>query len=80
MVEVLSSSTQRTDRIEKFSEYARAGVREYWLVDPEKKTVEIYALKQGAYVLIDKYNTNQIAKSEILPGFNVNVNDLMDIF
>jgi len=80
VVEVLSSSTQRTDRIEKFSEYARAGVREYWLVDPEKKTVEIYVLKQGAYVLIDKYNTNQIAKSEILPGFNVNVNDLMDIF
>ena len=47
VVEVISSSTERTDRVEKFLEYAKAGIREYWLIDPEKKTVEVYSLRGG---------------------------------
>ncbi|MEA3344986.1 MAG: Uma2 family endonuclease, partial [Chloroflexota bacterium] len=48
-VEVLSPGTRSTDRDEKFLEYARAGVEEYWLVDPEAQTIEVFTLEEGAY-------------------------------
>ena len=43
VVEVLSPSTAVIDRTTKFEDYAAHGVSEYWLVDPEKQTVEQYA-------------------------------------
>lgn len=41
-VEVLSRSTEKRDRTIKLSKYQKAGVREYWMVDPKKKIVEVY--------------------------------------
>lgn len=47
VVEVLSPATSRKDRSLKLSKYKRAGVREYWIVDPKWKTVLVYAFKKG---------------------------------
>ncbi|MCP4702257.1 MAG: Uma2 family endonuclease [Gammaproteobacteria bacterium] len=44
IVEVISPSSSRLDRVIKFSAYERAGVREYWLADPHARFVEVYAL------------------------------------
>lgn len=49
VVEILSPSTQRHDRFTKFSLYQRAGVREYWIVDPDSKTVQSFILEDGHY-------------------------------
>lgn len=49
IVEVASPSTRRWDRVKKLRVYARFGVREYWLVDPEDETVEILVLESGQY-------------------------------
>jgi len=76
VVEVVSPSTERTDRVEKFKEYEKAGVREYWIVDPDKKIVEIYGLRGSQYILLGRYNSLQTASSEILKGFNVKVEEL----
>jgi len=76
VVEVISSSTERTDRVEKFLEYAKAGIREYWLIDPEKKTVEVYSLRGGDYILVGKYSGSQVATSEMLPGFKLRASEL----
>jgi len=46
VVEILSASTRRKDMSIKLSKYAEAGVREYWLVDPEKKRILVYPLEQ----------------------------------
>lgn len=43
VVEILSPSTARRDRVEKKSIYARCGVDEYWLVDPRRREVTIFA-------------------------------------
>src|SRR3989441_10099463 len=51
LVEVLSPGTARRDRVRKLNAYARHGVRHYWLVDPEAKTVEAFELVEGAYRL-----------------------------
>lgn len=73
VVEVTSPATRRTDRVEKFAEYAQAGVLEYWIVDPEAQTVEVYELKGGAYELIGKWGMGQTAHSVLLVGFTVEV-------
>lgn len=49
VVEILSPSTQRHDRFVKFSLYQRAGVREYWIIDPDSKTVQSFILEDGHY-------------------------------
>jgi len=48
-VEILSRESVQRDRVEKFQEYARGGVREYWLIDPEARRAEFYFLEDGAY-------------------------------
>ncbi|MDR3303141.1 MAG: Uma2 family endonuclease, partial [Treponema sp.] len=49
VVEILSPSTAWKDRGEKCALYERAGVKEYWIVDPQKKTVRVHLLQNGAY-------------------------------
>lgn len=49
VAEILSPSTQRHDRFVKFSLYQRAGVREYWIVDSDSRTVQSFVLENGRY-------------------------------
>jgi Uma2 family endonuclease len=79
IVEVISPSTVATDRVEKFYEYARAGVREYWMLDPEERAIEVYILREGAYILRGKYRSGEIASSGLLPGFEVAVGDVLPL-
>ncbi|MDW8290080.1 MAG: Uma2 family endonuclease, partial [Armatimonadota bacterium] len=44
VVEIISPESEERDRTQKFSEYERGGVREYWLIDPEKRLAEFYVL------------------------------------
>lgn len=55
VVEVLSPSTMRNDKTHKKTAYARCGVREYWLVDPVSKFLEIYRRDGADFVLHDIY-------------------------
>ena len=76
VVEVLSPATQRTDRQEKATEYAQAGVREYWIVDPEAKTVEVFGLREACYRLQGKWSEGETAQSELLEGFQIGVREI----
>src|SRR4051812_40025534 len=58
-LEIVSPDSQSRDRREKFLEYEKAGVREYWIIDPLSQTIEAYALgKSGnggsAFKVIDE--------------------------
>ena len=55
VVEVLSRSTAKNDRTRKKDVYERCGVPEYWIVNPIEKSVEVYRLGDGKYVLQDIY-------------------------
>ncbi len=70
VAEVLSSSTRRRDRGVKFEDYAAHGVREYWILDPDARTVEKYILNAlGRYALEKKASGEEEVRSEIIAGF-----------
>ncbi len=53
VMEILSPSTERHDRFTKFNIYQRAGVREYWIVDPAARTAQVFVLEDGRYAARD---------------------------
>jgi Uma2 family endonuclease len=67
VVEVLSPSSLRHDRVTKSRLYRRAGVREYWIADPEGRVVEISRLQDGTYVT-EAYDETEEAPVAALPG------------
>ena len=52
VVEILSPSTTRKDRLLKMQIYQRAAIKHYWLVNPEEKTLECFSLRDGLYTLV----------------------------
>lgn len=68
VVEILSPSTQRHDRLVKLDLYQRAGVREYWIVDPDSATVQAFTLKDRYLHPHEVYNEKDIAKVNVLEG------------
>ncbi|MCL0048654.1 Uma2 family endonuclease, partial [Dehalococcoidia bacterium] len=73
VIEVLSPGTEQVDRGEKYFEYARAGVREYWMVDPDEQTIEVYILRGSVYQLRERFKAGELVRSELLSGFETNV-------
>ncbi len=66
-VEIISPDSRGRDRGEKFYEYEQGGVREYWLIDPERKQVEFYQRgEDGIYRLVGVQEG--IYRSPVLPG------------
>ena len=55
VVEVLSPSTAKNDRFNKKALYEKYAVKEYWIVDPYSRTVEVYHLVEGKFELDDFY-------------------------
>ena len=79
VVEVLSPGTEQADRGEKYLEYAKAGVREYWIVDPNERKVEVYTLRENVYQLVERCKPGEAIHSELLCGFEVNVNEIFQV-
>ncbi len=70
-VEVISPATRKADRHDKFYEYAQAGIAEYWLVEPEAGTVEVFVLDDEVYTLLVKAGAGETAYSRIIAGFQI---------
>jgi len=79
IIEILSASTAKLDRIIKLNRYMRAGVREYWIVDPDNETVQVFLLKDGNYYVsaydYDKIDTIPV---HVLDGCEINLNDVFE--
>jgi Uma2 family endonuclease len=77
IVEVLSPSTEKTDRTIKFEDYAAHNVQEYWIIDAEKETVEQYFLQNEVYELLLKAKNGTIT-SVVLPNFTIQIRAIFD--
>ncbi len=77
VMEILSPSTSRHDRFVKFNLYQRAGIREYWIVDPTDKSVQVFLLENGYYVAKDFGTVEDHLKVNILEDCTI---DLSKVF
>ncbi|MCU0515046.1 MAG: Uma2 family endonuclease, partial [Anaerolineae bacterium] len=66
IVEILSPYTEKQDRGRKYDLYERVGVREYWLVQPEVRFVEVYTLVAGRYQRQGIYGPEETFASPVL--------------
>jgi Uma2 family endonuclease len=69
-IEVTSPGTKKEDRKDKYSEYENAGIKEYWIIDPDKQTVEIFELHAKRYSAIGTFHESDIIKSRIIKDFS----------
>ena len=76
MVEILSPATAERDQTYKKTLYARYGVREYWVVDPEGKTVEVLTLGKAGFESSGTYGKMDTLKSTIFLGLTINLSDV----
>lgn len=88
VVEVLSPSTAKRDKTYKKDTYEQCGVREYWLVNPADKSVEIYRLEGRFFVLFDIYHVypdwmlermTEEERAEVAKTFQCSLYDDFDI-
>src|SRR5260370_42399112 len=71
VVEVASPSTAAFDRLTKYDIYARAGIAEYWIVKPTRRTVEVLVLENGEYRSLGIFSGQATLPSRIVPDFSV---------
>jgi Uma2 family endonuclease len=76
VIEILSPSTAERDRTFKRSLYARHGVREYWLVDPDARSVEVLVLGEGHFEIVATYGQDEELTSPMLEGLRLNLNEV----
>ena len=69
VVEILSPATAERDRSVKFELYAEHGVHEYWIVDPDARTITVFLLNEGAFEEVDTYREGDTLTSPMLAGF-----------
>ena len=72
-VEVLSPSDSASEILEKIDEWIAAGTRLVWVIDPEKKTVSIYAPNRSPRKL---RRDDQLSGEDVLPGFSVPIAEI----
>jgi len=77
VAEIVSLGGRERDRIEKKDLYEQYGVREYWIIDPEAGTVEVFHLENQAYTLHGQFRAGETATSALLQEFNINVESLL---
>jgi Uma2 family endonuclease len=75
-IEILSPGTAANDRGRKMRLLARHGVREFWLVDPDAVTVEIYVLTGDRFVLAGTWSNSECVQSPLLPELSFAPADL----
>lgn len=68
IAEVLSPSTARVDRFVKLNLYQRAGVKEYWIIDPVAQSVQVFLHNGSHYDAAEYYSAGDIAKVHVLQG------------
>ncbi len=68
LIEILSPSNRGHDLLTKRALYARAGVREYWIVDPTSQTVEVLTLDRDAFHTIQTAAGDDVVVSSLLGG------------
>ena len=74
-IEILSPSNRKHDAVRKFNKYLQAGIHEYWMFDPDAKTVQVCILNGGKYETKDYSDTDTIPV-HVLDGCIINMQEV----
>jgi Uma2 family endonuclease len=77
IIEILSKSTSKKDFTDKYSIYEEVGVKEYWIVMPNERFVEVFHLQNGKFQRIETYTETDKIASIIFPDLQI---DLIEVF
>ena len=77
VVEIVSPSSYVRDRYDKFALYEKHGVKEYWIVYPELKAIEVWCLRDGKYALHNIAVEKGEVESCVLKGLKVKVEEVL---
>ncbi len=78
MIEILSDSTRRRDETLKREIYERAGVLEYWLVDPQRRTVRVYRRAEAGFLAPEDFSVRNVLSTPLLPGLEIRVREIFE--
>ncbi|KNY27582.1 Uma2 family endonuclease [Pseudobacteroides cellulosolvens] len=77
IIEVMSPSSIKKDRVIKFNKYEKAGVREYWIVEPDVKIVSAFILQEsGRYGRPEIYTEDEKIEVSIFPDLIIDLNSV----
>ncbi|HKV10791.1 MAG TPA: Uma2 family endonuclease [Thermoanaerobaculia bacterium] len=79
-IEVLSDSTRRTDETSKHELYETAGVREYWMADPDAETIRVHRFRNGRLVPVGELSTaaGDWLETPLLPGLSIALTQIFE--
>ncbi|WP_461183723.1 Uma2 family endonuclease [Virgibacillus kimchii] len=77
IIEVISPSSVKLDRWQKYQLYEKAGVKEYWLVDPVNEAVEKHVLMDGHYQFQGVFTKNDEVSVHVLNGLDMNLQQIL---
>lgn len=78
-VEVVSegADARKRDYIDKRLDYAKAGISEYWIVDPEQSILTVLTLDGSEYRVFEECRAGETARSLLLDGLSINIDDIL---
>ena len=76
VMEIVSPHDPERDKVTKRREYARAGIPEYWIVDPTDSSITVLTLRGQEYALHGAFVAGESASSVLLEGFKVDVSEV----
>jgi Uma2 family endonuclease len=76
VVEILSAGNSRKEMKIKYEVYEEAGVKEYWIVDPIRETVQVHLLKDHTYIPLRTLVPDDTLNSTVLPGFSFSLSKI----
>lgn len=76
IVEILSPGNTNKEMKNKFRLYEEAGVKEYWLVEPNDRIVLVYYLKEGQYIGLKPFTDEEDVESFIFPDLSIPVAEI----
>ena len=78
VIEILSESTEERDRTFKFREYARGGAKEYWLVSPERREIEVYKNSGQGFQLVNILRPPDVLNSPLFADIDLDVKQVFE--
>lgn len=78
VIEIISDSSREIDRTIKRKLYAKYGVSEYWIVDPDERSIEVLSLRKEGYETIMRVKGDNLLTSPVFAGLEIHLKEIFE--